>query len=328
MNSSNVFPGKPNICKEDSKESRLSLNLVIVGTIILIVAVLASGCKENTMGNRAYSNGSFNITNKDNEIYFSNFKDSNKLYCSNIDGSNKEKVCDDSVGEIKLDGDNIYYVNLSDNSRLYKIKTNSTGKEEISNISVISFDISKNSIFMTSSNGVYSINKDDLQLKTLSDIPAYKISVCNDVIFFSTSTKKMYSINADGSSLKILFDNAFNLFKIVNNQIYFVQYGSDNNLYIFKANLDGSNLVKIFKQALDTGAFDVNISGIYFASSNSEHVPYIYRADLDGSNVVELVPVEATTINYFGGYLFCYHPSNNGSLKLINIQNGTISVEL
>ena len=92
--------------------------------------------------------------------------------------------------------------------------------------------------------------------------------------------------------------------------------------------MDGSIPTKICKLVLDTAAFDVNTDCIYFASSNSKNVPYIYKADLNGSNVVEVAPIEATTINCFGGYLFCYHPSNNGGLKLINLQDGTVTDEL
>jgi|GEM_PF-4647987 len=328
MNSNNVFSEVKNICTKDPKRKSSSLYLAIVGTIILIVAVLVSGCKGTVLRDKASSNNSFNIINKYNIIYFSNFKDSNKLYSSNIDGNNKEKVCDDSVGEIKLDGDNIYYVNMSDNSKLYRVKTNSTDKDEISSISVISFDIYKDAIFMTSSSGVYSISKDGLQLKTLSNIPSYKICGYNEEVFFSTSDKKIYSMNIDGSNLELLYNKAFNHFKIADNQIYFEQYESDNNLYLYKANLDDTIPTKICQLALYTGAFDVNTDGIYFASSNSENVPYIYKADLNGSNVVEVAPIEATTINCFGSYLFCYHPSNNGSLKLINMQDGTITDEL
>jgi len=322
MNSNNVFSEAKKNYTKDPKRISASSYLSIVVTIILFIVVLASSCRETG------SNNNFNIIYKYNKIYFSNFKDSNKLYSSNIDGNNKEKVCDDAVGEIQLDGDNIYYVNLSDNGKLYRVKANNTDKKEISSISVINFDISENEIFMTSSRGVYSISKDGLQLKALSNIPTYKICVYNEKIFFSTPDRKIYSMNIDGSILKLLFDKAFNHFKIADNQIYFEQYERDNKLYLYKANLDGSIPTKICKLVLDTAAFDVNSDGIYFASSNNENVPYIYKADLNGSNVVEVAPIEATTANCFGGYLFCYHPSNNGHLKLINLQDGTVTDEL
>lgn len=324
MRKNYVFTEENNNSPEDSTRKITSSNLAIIVSILLVVTILLSACENDISGNKVYSYGNFNITYKDNKVYFSNFKDGNRLYSSDIDGNNKEKICDDSVGNIKLDGDSIYYINLNDNNRLYKVKSNTAGKQKISDSSISSFDISENAIFMASDKGISSISKDGLNLKTLSMIAAYNISVYNSVIIFSTSEKKIYSMNIDGSGLKMLFNDVFNLFKIVDNHIYFEQYSSDNNLYLFKADLDGFNPTKVCSQALYTGAFDVNTDGIYFASSNSEHTPYIYRADLDGSNIVEVASVEATALNDFGGYLFCYHPSNNGSLKIINLQDGTV----
>jgi hypothetical protein len=62
-------------------------------------------------------------------VYFS---DTN-LYRMHFDGSGKQQIGNDKVGDTFLSGDYIYYSNISDHNYLYRIRTDGSGRQKLSN---------------------------------------------------------------------------------------------------------------------------------------------------------------------------------------------------
>ncbi|MCY6482940.1 DUF5050 domain-containing protein [Clostridium aestuarii] len=67
----------------------------------------------------------------DGWFYYGNLKDNNKIYKVKTDGTNNQKICDDSIKNIEIKEEWIYYSNLSDEGRLYKIKKDGMARQVV-----------------------------------------------------------------------------------------------------------------------------------------------------------------------------------------------------
>ncbi|MCB2299248.1 DUF5050 domain-containing protein [Clostridium tagluense] len=65
-----------------------------------------------------------------NFVYYGNAKDNYNIYKMSIDKKINQKICDDSVIRVNIEGDWIYYQRAKD-SKIFKIKTDGTGKKEV-----------------------------------------------------------------------------------------------------------------------------------------------------------------------------------------------------
>ena len=69
------------------------------------------------------------IVADENNIYFSNWTDSGKLYKGYLNPDNTmvfEKICNDIVSWITVDGDYIYYKNNLDRNQIYRVLKTAT----------------------------------------------------------------------------------------------------------------------------------------------------------------------------------------------------------
>lgn len=68
---------------------------------------------------------------EDGYIYYSNLDDEKKLYRMRADGSEKEKICEDSAGSINVSGEWIYYLNWNEDWHAYCIKNDGSGRKKL-----------------------------------------------------------------------------------------------------------------------------------------------------------------------------------------------------
>lgn len=106
-------------------------------------------------------------------IYGYQSPENGKLYKSNLDGSNSEKISDDTAEYFNIQGDWIYYTNTKDNNKLYKIKLDGSEKTK------------------------------------MTDTPAYAPCIIGDWIFYYGNTYK-YGIDTYDEKYKIKLDGTSN----------------------------------------------------------------------------------------------------------------------
>jgi hypothetical protein len=185
------------------------------------------------------------VTLSGEDIYYSNHSDGGKLYRVKKDGSDAVQNhgnpvmidyenYNEEVGEvayISIDGDWIYYINHSDGHKPYVINKEGTYRGKLSDEYATSLQVSGDSVYYCSGNGVISKVKKDgtgsaVAIKgTASEInKAFYINVFEEWLYYSNyeDGNKLYKIKTDGSGEKVkLSEDSVGYINITAGYIYY-----------------------------------------------------------------------------------------------------------
>lgn len=245
--------------------------------------------KNDGTGNLKLSKDIASYINVDNGwIYFINNED-RKVYKVQPGGTGPYKVSDVQVKEIYVQGDYIYYHNYNGPGEyVSKMKVDGTDPQRIgqSDTSVFQgqFTMDGDYIYCNAGGTVSKIKQDstpeDSSTTILQNVrgPLY---IYNNQIYYGTNSSdylskfNLFRANEDGSGVTNLNLKNLNCVNFAGNNMYYSS-GEDNSLY--KANLDGTDPVKI-----GNGIYNFYIleNQIYYIN-NSDNA--WHRMNLDGSN--------------------------------------------
>lgn len=209
--------------------------------IEVIEAVLYDESTKNERGN---TNG--NIINggcvaqQGGWIYYRNTSDKNKLYRIKADGTEKVKICDDSVRYINVIGEWVYYCNEMNGMNIYKIKLN--GKDRT----------------------------------RLNSSPSESVHVVGDSIYyFDIDEGKIYTMDSNGNNNKVIIDknNIFDkTLNIVNETVYFVhQHPTCPEQHVVKYDVLKNNSSVIYEfDIFDKIEMMIIENGKYYQQRNTE----------------------------------------------------------
>jgi hypothetical protein len=253
----------------------------------------------NTSGN-LFNGGLFREYG--DKIYFSNINDNGTLYSMDLRFDNFKKINDDRIGYINAVGSYIYY------SRMNNEKQNS-----------------KPNVFAFKNVGIYRLNFNGKNIKSLYANPSGLINVYGNNLYYQHYNKKdglkFYKVGIDGSSEKKLSDEAINPMTIVDNILYYAGVKEDHSLY--SMNLANGSISTIYEG--NCYAPIINNNYIYYISLSDNYS--IYRVDLNGDNPALVLGERCSTYNITedGNYLF-YQVDNNKDNRIgyLNIMTGEI----
>lgn len=240
----------------------------------------------NTSGNLL--NGGY-VAEKGAWIYYSNISDNSKLYKKSKNGSEQAILSDKSALFINVVDDWIYfYSSLGRNETgIYRVKIDGTKEEKIKEDGISGritrFMVVDEWIYYSSMefdlSGETSEYKGDSLYKMKIDGTLNQKITDRKIENFMVDGKYLYYLSYEKNNNSVLYkkslygkaeteiENGIGLQFLVHNQnIYFL--GNTIDGYLFKMNLDGSNMTKI---AEDIGSFNVDDDWIYYTKNQKIH---------------------------------------------------------
>lgn len=242
----------------------------------------------NTTGN-IYNGGLF--CEQDDNIFFSNDKNNGSLYVMNSNCTNARKVSDETASYINADGNYIYFV-----------KSNTSTNND-------------KSIFRINNSGIYRINQNGSELKSVSNNPGAYLTLKGNNLFYQHYDAEnglyFYSNKIDCSSERLLEKVADIPAFVTNDKLYFTSLEKDHSIYSL-------NLQSFTTRLLLSGNYLYPIyigDYIYYMDPLKEYK--IYRMKLDGSEPTLLVNERCSTFNITNTGKFLYYQIDNGKKSRI-----------
>lgn len=289
------------------KKVILFLCILSIGTIVVLFLYTNNRTyfnKEEEVGNTTgniYNGGLF--SEHGGKIYFSNDNDDGSLYVMNSNITDIRKVHHDKAAYINADDNYIYYL------RANNTRDNSSG-----------------SILMFNNSGIYRINQNGKNLKSISNKPGSYLTLKGNFLYYQNYDVReglyLYRKQIDGKLERLLLEEAVIPAAIIDNKLYYSGFTKDHNI-----------------NALDLSSFTTNtmIEGNYaYPIFSGNYIYYIdlsenytiKRMNLDGSDPVILVKERCSTYNITnsGKYLY-YQVDDQENSKICRLNLDTMEVE-
>lgn len=278
--------------------------LIIVAILALVIANYRSKQtvynEENVLGNSSgnlFNGGLF--CEYENRIYFSNPEDEGRLYVMDADLSNYEKLSSDTATSINVAGKYIIYGRHNDQQKQ-----------------------SNENVFSTSKIGLYRIDKNGNNLKTLFDSAVNVVNLCGNTVYFQRNTNSGFGtsmIDIDKSNSGDLTEEPIFPYAIDNNYLYYVGVSDNHNMY--RMNLSSGQKETIYEGNI---AYLTLADGyLYYLDLENSHA--LTRMLPDGTDKKVLVTEPTSTYNVTPDGSFLYYEVDNGESNGIfrmNLKNG------
>ena len=254
-------------------------------------------------------------------IYYPNASDGFKLYKMRLDGTEKQKITDETASCINVIGDWIYYMNgfSSDptNNSLCKIRTDGTGRSELCDHVYNDIIVVNEWIYYTSfvDMCIYKIKTDGTDKTKLSDDADFPtcVNVKDGWVYYSnfSDNRCIYKMRTDGSE-RTKINNEQSTYLIVDGDwIYYLSY-SDFSLHRIKT--DGSEETALCGDYFN--GFNLDGDWIYFCNYSDNNS--MYKIKVDGTEKTRLGDGNGMIYPYVAGE-WLYFSSNNDKGALYRI---------
>lgn len=252
---------------------------------------------DNVLGNTSGNllNGGL-FCEYDGKIYFSNPADEGRLYVMNDDLTHSKRLSNDTATDINVAGKYIIY-----------------GRHNEKQIQ------SSDNIFSQSKTGLYRIQKNGKNMKTLFDTVVDTVNLAGNTVYFQKNTPSgfsVYQINIDKSNEDILIDEPIFPYAIENGFLYYSSV--KKNHYINRINLQSKE-----KQVIKEGNFafvTITAGQLYFLDLENDHA--LCRMDLQDNKVTTLLTEPISTYNITADGTYLYYELDNGT------ENGIYRINL
>ncbi len=245
-------------------------------------------------------------------IYFSNWHDGYSIYKARPDGSNAEKIADDSSRNINFQGEWIYYENIDDQGKIYRIKADGSRREKITDDCAWNMQVQGEWIYyenIDDNDRIYRIKVDGSSREKLNNNRSWNIKLSGDWIYyinfddFEGAGNSVYRIQTDGSiHEKIIGDSAQYLISD-SEWVYYSIFdfdNVDNHRRIYRVKKDGSEPERIGKD----WAQELNFEGdwlYYVIGSDGEN---LHRIKSDGSSRQAVNKDRTGIFNIVGDWIY------------------------
>jgi len=184
-------------------------------------------------------NRSSNIIVAGDWIYYINY---NKIYKIHIDGSQRQKLIDDTSTCFNIAGDWIYYIYSDDNFKIYKIRTDGTQRQLLNEFKSWYICLHDDWIYYQNEDDgekLYKIKTDGTEQQLLNNDSSYYINTDGDWIFYQNEDDgKLYKIKTDGTKRIKLSNDDTGFINIIEDWIFYINF-DDYKLY--KMRKDGTD---------------------------------------------------------------------------------------
>lgn len=269
----------------------------------------------NTAGN-LYNNGLFCEYN--GKIYFANESDGNRLYCMDINGSNQEKLCDDSVASINVDENYVYYVRTggdnNSNFSFFHYNTNSLckirrdGRGEVfilDEAPALYASLVGNYLYYLhydteTATTLYRVKNDGTEMEQIDIQPYYPCATKGQFIYYNgiTSDHNIYQYDTVSGSHSTFYSGNCWMPIIEGNFLYFLDL--DDNYSLAKVDLSTKEKTIICDDFIE--CFNIHNGIVYFQRSGKK--PALCKINTDGSNYAVIRDGAYNSLNIAGNVLY------------------------
>lgn len=282
---SSIIVNAPEVEYEAGKKYKLTIGTQVhnndsnIKNSVIVNFSIKTGERGNTAGN-IINRGLF--AEDDSYIYYDDISNDHKLYRKNKNSEDKVKLSDDEANNINVYNGFIYYTNETDGGKIYRMKIDGTGKTKLSddnrstNVNVVD-----GFIYYTNKNGgIYKLKIDGSERTKITYDVAQFINVSDGFIYYRNGSDNgaIYKISINGDHMTKLSNDNATMVVVSGNFIYYTKWNSEG---IFKMDLSGNNVTKIYSKA---APINVNGNYVYFLLNGGD----ICRMGLAGENVVKL----------------------------------------
>jgi hypothetical protein len=263
----------------------------------------------NTPGN--ISNGGIAATCGE-WIYYRNQASGNNLYKKRIDGTEKQKLSENTPGWINVSNEWVFYLNLVD-SKIYRIDTN--GKNDIVIIEerFATPFLKDNYIFYRDNHIVFKYNITSEETIQLSEKRGGYFFVLNEWVYytpFESTGGGVYKVQTDGTEKTKLTDYTSGCLNIIDDWIYYVNPNNDRHIY--KIKIDGSeNDVFVSSKSESINSFE---EWVFY--TNLDDGETIYKIRIDGTGKQKLNNDESHSLNIIENWIYFTIPKTSGFVNL------------
>ena len=223
----------------------------------------------------------------EDKIYFSNPSDEGRLYVMDADLSNFKKLSSDTATSINVAGKYIIYGRHNDQQK----------------------DTNEN-VFSTSNTGLYRMDINGHNTKTLFDSVVNVVNLSGNTVFFQHNTKTGFGISKidiDKTNDADVMDDPIFPYAIANQKLYFSGVKKDHNIYRTDLNSGSTDTIYEGNTSFVTEQNDT----LYFLDLAGGHS--LCQMDLDGSNLETLVEEPTSTYNVTPDNSYLYYEVDNGT---------------
>lgn len=345
------------VSKEKKKGSALKVLLIIIVLVALIaggIFLLAKfdlihlekvGCTVGNIRNYGYA-----AYQGDKIYYVAPNADSTRIgiYSADITGDNVTEIFmnDEDIMSLNAYGNYLYFITIvesTDTSEEYDNKI-CRMKKDGSDFQVINDNefndygyeiyVVKNKVYyIGEDSNIYKMNLDGSNRELVSDKGTGYIAITEDYIIYNdyidenadeTSYEyKTCIMNLDGTNQRaILGDSRLYTVNLYDDVIYY----TNENLELYKVNVDGTNNTKV----LDAEVYNLNVADgyIYYLGyrdiENGDNTICVYRANLDGSDhkTIKVLTTGTNFINVLNGSVLYMDTDLEGAYIKIMNENG------
>lgn len=281
----------------------------------------------NTAGN-LYNNGLF--CEYGGKIYFANADDGNRLYCMDRNGSNQEKICDDSVASINVDENYVYYVRTGGDSTsdfsFFHYNTNSLckirrdGKGDViilDEAPALYASLVGNYLYYLhydteTATTFYRVKNDGTEMKQISNQPYYPCATKGQYIYYNgvNGDHNIYQYDTVSGARSILYSGNCWMPIVEGNYLYFLDL--DDSYSLTKVDLSTGEKSIICDDFVEF--YNIHNGTIYFQRSGKN--PALCKVDITGDNYAVIRDGAYNSLNIAGGMLYFVEFSTNELYRL------------
>lgn len=300
--------------------------ILIIGILIFAIWLNSGmdynekGATGNTNGN-LYNGGLFCEYN--GQVYFANPDDKNSLYKMNMEGTEFEKLNDDTVSYINVCNDYIYYKRFNDfdnenslfSRLLYgiiRMSTNGSGEETLHSGKIDSMTLCGNYLYYRyyDDETLFSLRKvkiDGEEDELINDEDYQPIAVYNGEIYFTnvSGNSNLMALNTDNNKIRTVEKGNFYMPDLYGDNLYYIDL--DNNRALTRMNLNTKVKTVLSKDKV----INYNLSGkynvIYYQAENSVSDHKLCKMATDGSGLTTVALGDYGNISITKKYTYFFH---------------------
>lgn len=336
---------------KDEKKKKGSPIVFIIALLLIALIVVGVYLFMEMMNNTGIGNEIGNIRNygyavkQNNTIYYLAPNDTSTkvgIFSVDANGDNKKEIYmnENDILSLNVYGNYLYFISVtaSENEEEYdnkicRIKKDGTGFEiindnEFNDFCYEIYAVQNKIYYIGEDSNIYKMDLNGGNRELVSDVGTGYIGITEKYIIYNDNKEnasegedqyKTCIMNLDGTNKRDIIENKrLYTVNILNDVIYY----TDENLDLYKVNLDGSDNQKI----LDGEVYKLIVSGnyLYYLNyadiANNDQTICIYRANLDGSDnkIIKKLDTGTSFINVVGDWvLYMDSTLESGYIRII-----------
>jgi hypothetical protein len=267
-------------------------------------------------------------------LFYPVANDNNSMYRMHLDGTELEKLNDDSSQNFNAVGDWIYYRNLSDAGYIYKMRTNGEEIERLDSGDGDDLSVIDGWIYYINKKDnetIYKIRTNGTERTKLNNDKSNELNVVDGWIYYSNKNAEDYhdytlcKIRVDGSEKTVICDDTCYGINVVDGWVYYCNVNDNQAMY--KIRIDGSERQMITDDSVNEY---LNVDGEWIYYVNKSDNNFLYKIKINGSEKQMVIDEPCVCIYIIDDWIYYIHeegwPINRNLYRVL--PDGTENTEI